>query len=95
VRGYARRSREAEPYSFSTDNDTTPNTCTFDRAAFNLAGAPEADQVSFSYVGLTFTAVPEPSTYGLIGAGALAAVAVVRRRRKPAGKARKRKTSYP
>ena len=33
---------------------------------------------------LTFTAVPEPSTYGLIGAGALAAVAFVRRRRKTA-----------
>ena len=34
---------------------------------------------------LTFTsAVPEPSTYGLIGAGALAAVAFVRRRRKVA-----------
>lgn len=28
------------------------------------------------------TAVPEPSTYGLVGAGALAAVAAVRRRRK-------------
>ena len=31
---------------------------------------------------LSFTAVPEPSTYGLLGAGALAAVAFVRRRRK-------------
>jgi hypothetical protein len=36
---------------------------------------------------LTVTAVPEPSEYGLIGAGALAAVAFVRRRRKLAGKA--------
>ena len=35
----------------------------------------------------TATAVPEPSTYGLLGAGALAAVAFVRRRRKFAGKA--------
>jgi fibronectin-binding autotransporter adhesin len=34
---------------------------------------------------LSFAAVPEPSTYGLIGAGALAAVALVRRRRKAAG----------
>jgi autotransporter-associated beta strand protein len=34
---------------------------------------------------LSVTAVPEPSTYGLIGAGALAAVAFVRRRRKLAG----------
>jgi hypothetical protein len=33
------------------------------------------------------TAVPEPSTYGLIGAGALAGVAFVRRRRKLSGKA--------
>ena len=38
-------------------------------------------------VTLTATAVPEPSTYGLLGAGALAAVAFVRRRRKFAGKA--------
>jgi autotransporter-associated beta strand protein len=36
---------------------------------------------------LTFQAVPEPSTYGLVGAGALAAVAMVRRRRKTLGKA--------
>jgi fibronectin-binding autotransporter adhesin len=35
---------------------------------------------------LSFQAVPEPSEYGLIGAGALAAVAFVRRRRKLAGK---------
>lgn len=35
----------------------------------------------------TVTAVPEPSTYGLMGAGALAAAAIVRRRRKHAGKA--------
>jgi hypothetical protein len=41
------------------------------------------DNLSFNQV----SAVPEPSTYGLIGAGALAAVAVVRRRRKLAGKA--------
>ena len=33
---------------------------------------------------LSFAAVPEPSTYGLIGAGALAALSVVRRRRKHA-----------
>ena len=31
---------------------------------------------------LTFTAVPEPSVYGLLGAGALAGAAAVRRRRK-------------
>ncbi len=35
---------------------------------------------------LSFSAVPEPSAYGLIGAGALAAVAFVRRRRKLSGK---------
>ena len=45
------------------------------------------------YVGLSevkfdgvVTAVPEPSTYGLIGAGALAGFAFVRRRRRHAGK---------
>lgn len=36
---------------------------------------------------ISVTAVPEPSTYGLMGAGALAAVAIVRRRRKDAGAA--------
>ena len=36
---------------------------------------------------LSITAVPEPSTYGLIGAGSLALFAAVRRRRKLAGKA--------
>lgn len=44
---------------------------------------------SFQYDGtgnidFVLTAVPEPATYGLIGAGALAAVAAVRRRRKAA-----------
>lgn len=33
---------------------------------------------------ITFTAVPEPATYGLLGAGALAATALARRRRKTA-----------
>lgn len=37
---------------------------------------------AFSQGVLTVTAVPEPATYGLLGAGALAGVAVVRRRRK-------------
>jgi fibronectin-binding autotransporter adhesin len=37
---------------------------------------------SFTNGTLNFTAVPEPSTYGLIGAGALALVAAVRRRRR-------------
>lgn len=32
--------------------------------------------------GLVVTAIPEPSTYGLIGAGALGAVALIRRRRR-------------
>lgn len=36
----------------------------------------------FNISGGTISAVPEPSTYGLLGAGALAAVAFVRRRRK-------------
>lgn len=40
---------------------------------------------AFSGGNLVVSAVPEPSTYGLIGAGALAAVAFVRRRRKAAG----------
>jgi fibronectin-binding autotransporter adhesin len=42
-------------------------------------------QIDYGTNALTLTAVPEPSTYGLIGAGALAAVAFVRRRRKLAG----------
>ncbi len=36
---------------------------------------------------LSFTAVPEPATYGLLGAGALAAAAMVRRRRRKASDA--------
>lgn len=40
-------------------------------------------------IGVNASAVPEPSTYGLMGAGALAAASYVRRRRKAAGAAKK------
>ena len=46
-----------------------------------------ANGIASAYQLRDITAVHEPSTYGLIGAGALAAVAVLRRRRKLAGKA--------
>ena len=55
--------------------------------AFTITGYDNVGYIaSLSNAGvLSFTtAVPEPSTYGLIGAGALAAVAFVRRRRKTA-----------
>ena len=46
--------------------------------------ALSAAEVAANYTAFS-SAVPEPSTYGLIGAGALAAVAFVRRRRKKSG----------
>lgn len=48
---------------------------TFDHTVDSLAGVQAS-------LGGGFTAVPEPSTYGLLGAGALGAAALVRRRRK-------------
>jgi hypothetical protein len=45
-----------------------------------IYGEPQA-------LGNAATAVPEPSTYGLIGAGALALAALLRRRRQPSAAA--------
>jgi len=53
------------------------------RGDSTLATMPAVSS-SGSGVTATVTAVPEPSTYGLLGAGALAAVAGVRRRRQAA-----------
>ena len=39
---------------------------------------------SLASVEAAMAAVPEPSTYGLMGAGALAGIALIRRRRKAA-----------
>ena len=50
-------------------------------------GSAFAGNYSIDYLRLdsaAFAAIPEPSTYGLLGAGALAAAALVRRRRKAA-----------
>jgi fibronectin-binding autotransporter adhesin len=54
---------------------------------FTLTGYNGSNALSYngSTGVLSFTAVPEPSTYGLLGAGALAAAAFVRRRRKAVG----------
>ncbi len=60
-----------------------------DLSEVNILGSGyDSSVTNLSYANgvLSFTAVPEPSTYGLIGAGTLAAVAFVRRRRKLAGK---------
>lgn len=49
----------------------------------DLAGSSVWTSASLDASGLiTFTAVPEPSTYGLLGAGALGAASLARRRRK-------------
>ena len=65
----------------------TGGTGNVDTAAPTIAGFSNGlDTASFANGILTLTAVPEPSAYGLIGAGALAAVAVVRRRRKALGR---------
>ncbi len=60
-----------------------------DLSGLALAGGLEWDTTNFltdGTISVVVTAVPEPSTYGLMGAGALAAMAFVRRRRKLAGK---------
>ena len=59
---------------------------TFGQAGMSAAGLQIYDNVltgtDIATAFATQTAVPEPSTYGLLGAGALAAAAFVRRRRK-------------
>lgn len=53
--------------------------------SFDLTGSSAWSTAVLGTGGLvTFTAIPEPSTYGLLGAGALAASAFVRRRKKSA-----------
>ena len=64
------------------------NGSTFDNSTFiGDYGSAFAGNYSIDYIRLdsaAFAAIPEPSTYGLLGAGALAAAALVRRRRKAA-----------
>jgi hypothetical protein len=82
--------------SYTLRNDNLALNIAYDNTAGNLVGDNIGLKISRIDVddsttdndtvvwmdNLSMTAVPEPSTYGLIGAGALAAVAFVRRRRK-------------
>ena len=52
-----------------------------DATSYTFLNATAGFAYAFADGTLTVTAVPEPSTYGLLGAGALAAAALVRRRR--------------
>ena len=52
-----------------------------DAASYTFLNATAGFAYAFADGTLTVTAVPEPSTYGLLGAGALAAAALARRRR--------------
>lgn len=64
----------------STTTDLLADSRLFQNNAFVFGGTgTNGIDSSFS---VTTSAIPEPSTYGLLGAGALAAVAFVRRRRK-------------
>ena len=69
--------------SANTFSLITGGTGNVDAANYAFANVDTANfQYAFSNGVLTVTAVPEPATYGLIGAGALASVAAARRRRK-------------
>lgn len=60
--------------AFTADSAKAAFTC----QNFNSTGVTQGAQIN----AIQILAVPEPSTYGLMGAGALAAVTAVRRRRK-------------
>lgn len=68
-------------YSFSkTFIDTTPQTYTFNRVGIFTGGGLNADQITFSNIDVTFTAVPEPSTWAAITAVVALGAACMRRR---------------
>ncbi len=58
--------------------DSSPITTTYSVVGFLNGGGINADQVTFSNVDVTFTAVPEPASLALLGLGGLACL---RRRR--------------
>lgn len=71
--------------AFTTGNFTASGgeTLAMQVNATRTANSGGTQQVNFDNLRLVqVQAIPEPSTYGLLGAGALAAVAAVRRRRK-------------
>lgn len=69
----------------SVIEDSSGNRPVFDRIRVS-GGGMNLDEIRIgtSFADVVPTAVPESGTYGLMGAGALAAVALVRRRRKAA-----------
>jgi hypothetical protein len=68
-------------YSISgTYADSTPQTYSFDRVGLMTGGGLNADQISFSSLDVTYSAVPEPASWGVITACLALGVVGLRRR---------------
>lgn len=66
----------------SVQTPSNPSTTHFQ--GYFIGSANNSTPANQPYISYSVTAVPEPATYGLMGAGALAGAALVRRRRKVA-----------